>query len=203
MDAIEKIRNDLGKKIIDDKRHWRILTIGRSINGSTDIVSCLVRSLRNIGHKVLHIDPKDHRGLLDNPYRLKGGMGPIWISREMLAPAIKAYKPQMIVVLAGGMSFTPEDAAILREQGIVLVGITLSDPTSLMGLSPSLRISTFIRRMHCTHTTSIKSKASTTHFLWGSELIADLLHNKSACLNNFKQMSFVWVTQRRGQNAMA
>lgn len=128
MDALQSIRDSLGKKIIDDKRHWRILTIGRSINGSTDIVSCLVRSLRNIGHKVLHIDPKDHRGLLDNPNRLQGGMGPIWISREMLAPAIKAYDPQMIVVLAGGMSFTPEDAAILREQGIVLVGVTLSDP---------------------------------------------------------------------------
>ncbi len=128
MDAMEKIRENLGGKIIDDKRHWRVLTIGRSINGSTDIVSCLVRSLRNIGHKVLHIDPKDHRGLLDNPNKLQGGMGPIWISREMLAPAIKAYDPQMIIVLAGGMSFTPEDAAILRDQGIVLVGITLSDP---------------------------------------------------------------------------
>ena len=130
---LDASRRKLQAEIIDSGHHYRIMTIGRSINGSTDIVSCLVRSLRNLGHKVLHIDPKTHKGMLDNPDKLRGGMGPIFIRRQIIQEAIDRYKPQMIVVLAGGMTFTPEDADILRNQGIVLIGLTLSDPDVFNG----------------------------------------------------------------------
>ena len=45
---IARIRSELSGRILDQGRHWRILLIGRSVNGSTDIVSCLSRSLRKL-----------------------------------------------------------------------------------------------------------------------------------------------------------
>ncbi len=125
---IAAAREALATRHFDHGSHWRILFLGRSVNGSTDIVSCLSRSLRNLGHHVLDLDGKRHRALLDNPNRARGGNGPIYVNLEFLKDVLKRFRPQMIVCCAGGMVFRPDDAAHLKKQGIVLVGLTLSDP---------------------------------------------------------------------------
>lgn len=127
MQSIAELRADLESKTFDQGFHWRILFLGRSINGTTDIVSSLSRSLRNLGHHVLDLDLKFHR-ITENPDRAAGGHGPIYVKARKLEPVIESFRPQMIICCAGGLTYTEEDAAWLKDQGIVLVGITLSDP---------------------------------------------------------------------------
>lgn len=127
MQSIADLRADLENKTFDQGFHWRILFLGRSINGTTDIVSSLSRSLRNLGHHVLDLDLKFHR-VTENPERASGGNGPIYVQADKLQPVVDTFHPQMIICCAGGLTFTDEDAARLKAQGIVLVGITLSDP---------------------------------------------------------------------------
>ncbi|MEW1978957.1 polysaccharide pyruvyl transferase family protein [Kocuria palustris] len=127
MQSIAELKADLESKTFDQGFHWRILFLGRSINGTTDIVSSLSRSLRNLGHHVLDLDLKFHR-VAENPERVSGGNGPIYVQAEKLQPVVESFRPQMIICCAGGLTFTGEDAARLKAQGIVLVGITLSDP---------------------------------------------------------------------------
>lgn len=127
MQSIQQLKDELQHKTFDQGFHWRILFLGRSINGTTDIVSSMSRSLRNLGHHVLDLDIKYHR-ITENPNRVSGGNGPIYVRAEALKPAINRFRPQMIICCAGGLTFTDKDAAWLKAQGIVLVGITLSDP---------------------------------------------------------------------------
>ena len=125
--TVESLRSELKNKTFDQGFHWRILFLGRSVNGSTDIVSSLSRSLRNLGHHVLDLDLKRHR-ITDNPDRASGGNGPVYVRAAELDRVVDRFRPQMIVCCAGGLTFTDEDAEALKARGIVLVGITLSDP---------------------------------------------------------------------------
>lgn len=125
---IAAARAALATRTFDHGAHWRILFLGRSVNGSTDIVSCLSRSLRNLGHHVLDIDLKRHRGLVDDPTRARGGNGPIYVKVDGLEHVLRQFRPQMIVCCAGGLTFREADAEALKRRGIVLVGLTLSDP---------------------------------------------------------------------------
>jgi polysaccharide pyruvyl transferase CsaB len=125
---IERKRAELATRIFDAGYHWRILFIGRSVNGSTDIVSCMSRSLRNLGHHVLDIDVKRHRTLFENPERAKGGNGPLYLQLGLMEPMLRRFRPQLIVCCAGGLTFREADAQTLKARGIVLVGLTLSDP---------------------------------------------------------------------------
>lgn len=133
---IERMRAELATRQFDQGMHWRILLVGRSVNGSTDIVSCLSRSLRNLGHRVLDIDLKRHRGLSDNPGRVQGGNGPVYMRVDGLEEMIGHFRPQMIVCCAGGLTFRAEDAEALKRRGIVLVGLTLSDPDVFPSIHP-------------------------------------------------------------------
>lgn len=127
MQTIADLKAELKNKTFDQGFHWRILFLGRSINGTTDIVSSLSRSLRNLGHHVLDLDIKSHR-IVENPERVSGGNGPIYVQAERLETVINSFRPQMVVCCAGGLTFTDDDAEYLKSRGIVLVGITLSDP---------------------------------------------------------------------------
>jgi polysaccharide pyruvyl transferase CsaB len=126
--AIEASRKELAARIFDQGSHWRILFLGRSVNGTTDIVSCLSRSLRNLGHHILDIDLKKHRKLTDNPNKVTGGHGPVFLKLSMLEPLLRRFQPQIVICCAGGLTFRPDEADLLKGRGIVLVGITLSDP---------------------------------------------------------------------------
>ena len=140
---IARARAELATRSFDHGAHWRILFLGRSVNGSTDIVSCLSRSLRNLGHHVLDIDLKRHRGLADNPNRVQGGNGPIYVKVEGLEQVLNHFMPQMIVCCAGGLTFRPEDADALKRRGIVLVGLTLSDPDVFPSIHPHAHVFDF------------------------------------------------------------
>ena len=121
-------RDRLETLTILSERNYRVLFLGASVNGSTDIVSCIYRALVNLGHHVLNIDTKVHRDILDNPERLRGGRGPIYVKFEAIEQMVDQFKPHFIVCCAGGLGFTPEDAEALKRKGVILVGITLSDP---------------------------------------------------------------------------
>lgn len=125
--TIEHLRRELSTKVFDQGFHWRIMFLGKSINGTTDIVSSLYRSLRNLGHHVLQVDTSQHR-ILDNPHGAMGGMGPIYVPYDRIKHMVDEFRPQMIILCAGGMVFTEEDARLLKDRGIMLVGTTLSDP---------------------------------------------------------------------------
>ncbi|MEE2528800.1 polysaccharide pyruvyl transferase family protein [Pseudarthrobacter sp. J75] len=126
-EEIQKLREELDTKIFDQGFHWRIMFLGRSINGTTDIVSSMSRSLRNLGHHVLDLDTAKHK-LTNNPTRATGGNGPIFVEYDKIESFVENFRPQMIICCAGGLTFTESDAAALKARGIVLVGITLSDP---------------------------------------------------------------------------
>lgn len=140
---IAKARAELAVRTFDHGRHWRILFLGRSVNGSTDIVSCLSRSLRNLGHHVLDVDLKRHRGLVDNPTGAQGGNGPIYVKVGGLEQMLHRFRPQMIVCCAGGLTFRDEDAEALKRRGIVLVGLTLSDPDVFPSVHPHAHVFDF------------------------------------------------------------
>ncbi|HEY4615442.1 MAG TPA: polysaccharide pyruvyl transferase family protein, partial [Citricoccus sp.] len=125
--TIERLRQELATKVFDQGFHWRIMFLGRSINGTTDIVSSLYRSLKNLGHHVLEVDTSRHQ-VLDNPHGLMGGMGPIYVRYDRIKHMVDEFRPQMIILCAGGMVFSEEDARALKDRGIMLVGTTLSDP---------------------------------------------------------------------------
>lgn len=145
---IEALKNELENKVFDQGFHWKILFIGRSVNGTTDIVSSLSRSLRNLGHHVLDLDTGRHK-ILSNPYRRQGGMGPIFVDYEKLEPYLDSFEPQMIICCAGGLTLTEEDAEKIKSRGIVLVGITLSDPD----VFPSIRDYQHVFDFHTTNAT--------------------------------------------------
>lgn len=140
---IARSREELATRNFDQGFHWRILFLGRSVNGSTDIVSCLSRSLRNLGHRVLDIDFKRHRGMTVNPTRAQGGHGPVFIEISHLESVLQRFRPQMIVCCAGGLTFRPDDAEALKQRGIVLVGLTLSDPDVFPSVAPHAHVFDF------------------------------------------------------------
>ncbi|GAA1709196.1 polysaccharide pyruvyl transferase family protein [Propioniferax innocua] len=145
-EEIAELRHDLEGKIFDQGFHWRILFLGTSVNGPTDIVASLSRSLRNLGHHVLELDARKHK-YRSNPLKRQGGMGPVYVQFESLRPVLDRFEPQMIVCCAGGMTFTEEDAQRLKERGIVLVGITLSDPD----VFPSIKEHQHVFDIHTTN----------------------------------------------------
>jgi polysaccharide pyruvyl transferase CsaB len=124
---IQELKDELKTRVFDQGFHWRVLFLGRSINGTTDIVSSMSRSLRNLGHHVLDIDTAKHR-ITHNPSRATGGHGPIYVDLDKIESIVRNFQPQIIICCAGGLTFTEEHAARLKAQGIVLLGITLSDP---------------------------------------------------------------------------
>jgi polysaccharide pyruvyl transferase CsaB len=128
LDHLDVVREELAVKIFDQGIHYKILFVGRACLGSMDIVSCLCRALRNLGHHVLDLDLDKHRDLTDSPNGLSGGYGPIFLKPTEIDRVCARFKPQIVVLCAGGLTFYPEHAWQLKQQGMVLLGITLSDP---------------------------------------------------------------------------
>nr|WP_315481647.1 polysaccharide pyruvyl transferase family protein [uncultured Undibacterium sp.] len=93
-----------------------------------DIVACLCRALRNLGHHVFDLDLDKHRDITDNPNGVSGGFAPIFLKPTDFDRFCDKLRPQIVILCAGGLTFHPEHAQRLKQQGIVLVGITLSDP---------------------------------------------------------------------------
>ncbi len=125
--TVDEQRAELAATRIDADHPWRILFLGRSMMGPTDVVACALRGLRNLGHRVLHLDQDRHRGMVRREAP-PDGSGPNWVDAAWLEPILDRFDPQVIVCVAGGLCFTRDEADRLAERGILLVGVTLSDP---------------------------------------------------------------------------
>lgn len=51
-----------------------------------------------------------------------------WLDHERVMNAVQEFGADFVIVNSGGMSLRPETAKLLRKTGIILVGISLSDP---------------------------------------------------------------------------
>lgn len=125
---IEKLRRELQTRQILAPRRRRVLFVGRSVNGNTDVVACLVRGLRNVGHDCLHLDIGRHPRIAHNPHRRYGGNGPIYVDGAVLRSWIEQFQPDVLVMGAGGYCVDDETLAFIRSRPILYLGMTLSDP---------------------------------------------------------------------------
>ncbi|WP_336923648.1 polysaccharide pyruvyl transferase family protein [Aquipuribacter sp. SD81] len=109
-------------------RPLRVVFVGRFDNGATDIVAGLLRSLRELGHDVVHVDPSAHPQVLADPERYNGGYGPVLLDLDTLEPVLARHRPHLLVLCAGGVVLTAEQSDRLAERGVLSLGMTLSDP---------------------------------------------------------------------------
>jgi polysaccharide pyruvyl transferase CsaB len=126
--SIEEQREALRGAVIESPRKWRILHIGTYVNGDTGIIAALKRALSNLGHTVLHVDINRHRHILENPPDVISGYGPVFVRLSALTRLIDRFDPQVIICNAAGLCFSPVDSEAIKQRGILLVGVTLSDP---------------------------------------------------------------------------
>ena len=76
-------------------------------------------------------------GHVDFSSEARGGYGPIYIRLASIEPILARFAPQVIVCSAGGLCFHPGDAIELKRRGIVLLGVTLSDPDVFASVVPA------------------------------------------------------------------
>lgn len=126
--SVEEQREALRSRCFDSRLRWRILFLGAAVHGVTDIVSCLRRALSNLGHTVLALSVTDHPDLVENLPRNILGHGPVFVRGEALDGIVERFQPQVILCVAGGLCWREGDARALQERGILLLGLTLSDP---------------------------------------------------------------------------
>lgn len=108
----------------------RVFYIGGYWRGSNDMVAQMLSGLKAAGINVQDFNTDEHQDALDTegvPYD-RGTSGPVWLVRGKLFPLILRFRPHLIICNAGGLSFRPRDAAVLRSWGVKLLGIALSDP---------------------------------------------------------------------------
>ena len=110
------------------KKLKRIMFISNTRLQYTNILMSMLLSLIEMGYYVKEIDVLQHPGMVSNPNRYQGGHGPVEIKYASIQGEITAFKPQMIILAAGGLAFTEETSQHLRQKGIILLGVTLSDP---------------------------------------------------------------------------
>jgi len=113
-----------------DPHQLRVFYIGGYWRGPNDMVAQMLGGLTTLGINVYEFNTDEHLDALDTdhlPYD-RGTSSPVWLVREKLFPLILQLRPHLVVCNAGGLSFRPDDANLLRSWGIKLLGIALSDP---------------------------------------------------------------------------
>jgi hypothetical protein len=112
-----------------DPTRLRVLHIGGYWRGANDIVRQMMLGLAAAGADVREYSTDAHPEALDTDGRTydRGTFGPVWLNEEVLLPVVAEFHPDLIVCNAGGLSFRPETARMLR-QTTCLLGIALSDP---------------------------------------------------------------------------
>lgn len=106
----------------------RLLVLGSCLNGPTDIVACHIRALRRLGHSVLHLDPFKERSLLADDKIVGGGFGGNLLNAEVVLAHAKAHGASILIYLGGGFCYDLEGYTTLKQAGLCMVGVTLSDP---------------------------------------------------------------------------
>ena len=107
----------------------RVLHLGGYWRGPNDMVRQMMLGLRSAGAEVLEYNTDDHPEALDTDGLLydRGTTGPVWLRWDHLRGPLMDWNPQLVICNAGGLSFQPETAAMLRQR-LCLLGIALSDP---------------------------------------------------------------------------
>jgi spore maturation protein CgeB len=107
----------------------RTFHIGGYWRGPNDMVRQMMLGLKAAGAEVFEYNTDLNCEALDCGDRTydRGRFGPVWLRWESLGPAIEEFRPDLIVCNAGGLSFPPETARLLRRSTMML-GIALSDP---------------------------------------------------------------------------
>lgn len=113
------------------KKIKRILFISNTRLNYTNILKSMLLSLLEMDFYVKEVDIMQHPGITTNPKRYQGGHGPIEIKYSRVRNEISSFKPHMIILAAGGLTFSEEVSRLLRQKSIILLGITLSDPDVL------------------------------------------------------------------------
>lgn len=108
-------------------RPLRIAFIGRYTEGQTGIVRAIYMGLQELGHQVLEINVAQRREVLSPGPRMAGGHGPNVVSLRHLLDDFQQFRPEVVLLCAGGLTFSEEDTAVLRKYTTV-IGMTLSDP---------------------------------------------------------------------------
>lgn len=110
-------------------RALRAFHIGGYWRGPNDMVMQMMLGLRAAGAEVFEYSTDEHREALDTEGRHydRGTSGPVWLRWQQLAGPLAAFQPDLVICNAGGLSFRPAAAALLRDR-CCLVGIALSDP---------------------------------------------------------------------------
>jgi len=107
----------------------RVFHIGGYWRGQNDAVRQVMLGLRGAGALVHEYCTDEHPEALDCDGRGwdRGTTGPVWLRWEALKDEIEAFRPDLIVCDAGGLSFRPDVARRLRRR-TALLGIAMSDP---------------------------------------------------------------------------
>lgn len=106
----------------------RILFISNTRMRYTNILTSIYLSLIEMGYYVKDVDMTQHNDMTANPDGLMGGHGPIEVKFEFIHPQIEAFAPDMILFCAGGLVFSESVCKYVKQKGIILLGVTLSDP---------------------------------------------------------------------------
>lgn len=110
------------------KKAKRILFVSNTRLRFTNILTSMLLSLTEMGYYVREIDVLQHPGITINPFNRQGGNGPIELDYEKVRSEIDSFKPNMILFAGGGLTFSKEVSEQLKSKGIILLGVTLSDP---------------------------------------------------------------------------
>ncbi|MDY7223912.1 CgeB family protein [Halalkalibacterium halodurans] len=105
----------------------RIVFIGRYTEGQTGIVKSIHLGLIENGFNVLEINVQERPQLIDNPQRNMGGNGPVYVKWKLIEEEVLAFKPDIILFCAGGLTFKNNVLTKLKEYCTVM-SMTLSDP---------------------------------------------------------------------------
>ncbi|MBS2967897.1 polysaccharide pyruvyl transferase family protein [Metabacillus sp. KIGAM252] len=106
----------------------RIAHFGRYGEGDTDIVRSMFLSLVQMGHEVQEWNTGIHPEWTYAPKKHGGGNGPIYVRLRIIREKLMKFRPDLIICNAGGLTFSRSDMDWLKNNGIPVLGISLSDP---------------------------------------------------------------------------
>ncbi|WDV46932.1 glycosyltransferase [Clostridiaceae bacterium M8S5] len=109
-------------------KNKRILFISKTRQNYTNILRSIFYALVEMDYHVREVDVSVIPRILYNPHNFKGGNGPVNVSYKYIKHQVETFKPHMIMLVAGGLSFSEATSEYLKNKGIKLLGITLSDP---------------------------------------------------------------------------
>jgi spore maturation protein CgeB len=99
--------------------------------GKNDVVALMAEELQKVSRAKL-VDTRIYENNAANWYEEVTPPGQTfairWINEVKLQTLVRKYKPDYLILNAGGMALKPSTALWLKKQGVISVGIELSDP---------------------------------------------------------------------------